>query len=253
MGGQTPDMSFSDVPIDCRGGQRDTFGVRPPTCLARRRPDLRLAAASPCRHASFVARKRRVEAPGAIHHVVAKGNAGQAIVRDDDDRGALVRRLARAFELHGWSCWSYCLMDSHFHLVVETPEPNLGIGMKWLSAAHAQDFNQRYERCGHVFGGRFYSQLIERDAHLLEACVYVVLNPVRAGVVEHPRQWSWSSFRSAAGLAPTLSSLSSGHLLDFIDVSRDIAQRRFVSVVEGTLERDRLREARGCRAPFDLT
>jgi putative transposase len=87
--------------------------------------------------------------------VVARGNAGQVIVLDDRDRRAFFTRLERAVEQHSWSCLAYCLLDTHFHLIVETPKPNLGLGMRWLKSAYAQDFNYRHQRQGHVFGGRF--------------------------------------------------------------------------------------------------
>ena len=181
----------------------------------------------------------RAEAPGAIHHVVAKGTAGQEIVHDDIDRSALLVRLARTVELHRWSCWAYCLMDTHFHLIVETSDPNLGIGMKWVKASYAQDFNRRYNRRGHVFGGRFYSQMIERDQHLLEACIYVVLNPVRAGLVDLPEAWPWSSYRASAGLAAAPRPLDPQHFLEFLDTRRKVAERLFASTVVETFERDR--------------
>jgi REP element-mobilizing transposase RayT len=192
-----------------------------------------------------VPRKPRVEAPGAIHHVVARGVGDASIVRDEIDRSAFVRRLARAFEIHGWRCWAYCLMDSHFHLVTETPQPNLAVGMKWLKASYAQDFNYRHGRRGHLFGDRYYSKVVQREPHLIEACAYVVLNPVRAGLVAHPELWRWSSYRATAGIVPGHASLAPESLLALLGDDRQAAARRFVATVDLVLQRDRLRTSGG--------
>jgi REP element-mobilizing transposase RayT len=198
---------------------------------------VRLARRYHLRQAQAMPRKPRGEAPGAIHHVVAKGNAGHEIVRDDIDRSALLERLARATELHRWSCLAYCLMDNHFHLVVQTPNPNLGVGMKWLKAAYAQDFNHRHGRSGHLFGGRFYSEIVTRDAHLTAAIVYVIFNPVRAGIVQRPEQWRWSSYAATIGLVPAPGFLDDGNVLEFVDGRADVARRLLVAAVEEAVER----------------
>jgi len=130
-------------------------------------------------------------------------------------------------------------MDTHYHLIVETPDPNLSTGMKRANASYAQDYNRRYDRKGHVFGGRFYSQMIERDEHLLEACVYVVLNPLRAGIVDRPDAWPWSSYRATAGLATAPRPLEPRHFLEFLAPRLKDAERLYTSTVDDTLERDR--------------
>lgn len=183
-------------------------------------------------------RRPRVEAAGAIHHVTTRGNGGQRIVTDDRDRVRFMDHLAHCVRLHRWECWAYCLMDNHFHLVVETPEPNLGIGMKWLKVAHTKDFNFRHKFEGHLFGGRFYSRVIETDAHLLEACIYVLLNPVRGGLVRRPSEWPWSSYRCTAGLPGPAHSPGSTRLLQLFDAEIGLARQRFVSAVALTARRD---------------
>jgi putative transposase len=125
-----------------------------------------------------MARKPRVEAPGAIQHVIARGNAGARIMRDDDDRRALLAALARVSEKQGWRVHAYCLMDTHMHCVVETPEPNLGTGMQRLLGGYAYEFNRRHGRYGHLFGAPYWSSLVETEAYAIQLCAYVVLNPV---------------------------------------------------------------------------
>ncbi len=145
-----------------------------------------------------MARPLRVEFPGALYHLTARGNARQVIFEDDADRRRFLRLLGREVEQQGWRCYAYCLMDNHYHLVIETPEANLVAGMRRLNGAYTQGFNRRHRRVGHLFQGRYKSIVVERDAYLKELCRYVVLNPVRAGLVEAVHQWRWSSYTETA-------------------------------------------------------
>lgn len=106
----------------------------------------------------------------------------------------------RAVTRRGWLCHAYCLMDNHYHLVVETPQPNISAGMHELNLGYAKSFNRRHDFNGHVFENRFYGSLAESDSHFLELARYVVLNPVRAGVCETASEWRWSSYRATVGL-----------------------------------------------------
>ena len=185
-------------------------------------------------------RRPREEAAGAIHHVVAKGNAGDDIVSDDHDRVTLLGRISRAAELHRWVCLAYCLLDNHFHLVVQTLDPNLGRGMKWLGAGYAQDFNHRHDRRGHLFGGRFYSVVVERDAHLVSAIVYVALNPVRAGLTTRPERWPWNSYGALVGRTAAPPFFDRGRVLDFLGSDPSSAQRALALAVEEALSAERV-------------
>ena len=101
-----------------------------------------------------------------------------------------------------WRCYAYCLMTTHFHLVLETPRANVSEGMQYLNGVYAQGFNKHYGRFGHVLHGRFSAVLIESERQFFETVRYVVLNPVRAGICERAEDWPWSSHRATAGLAP---------------------------------------------------
>jgi REP element-mobilizing transposase RayT len=147
-----------------------------------------------------VPRKPRFEAPGAIQHVIARGNAGGQIVLDDDDRRTIIATLRRTAEREGWRVHAYCLMNNHIHLVVETPEQTLGSGMRRLLGGYAAGFNRRHGRYGHLFGGPYSASLVNTDAYAIQVCAYVVLNPVRAGLVNDAADWPWSSYRASAGL-----------------------------------------------------
>jgi REP-associated tyrosine transposase len=147
-------------------------------------------------------RPRRIEYPGAVHHVVSRSNAGEEIFRHDRDAAVFCATLARAIRDHRWRCHAYCVMPTHYHLLLETPQATLSTGMHRLNASYARLFNAAAERRGHVFQKRFHSELIARDEHLMEALRYIVLNPVRARLVDDPAAWTWSSYRSTAGLEP---------------------------------------------------
>ncbi|HEX9185872.1 MAG TPA: transposase [Vicinamibacteria bacterium] len=149
-----------------------------------------------------MARPLRIEFPGALYHVTSRGNARESIFLDDGDRQAFLGRLGEVAGSHRWRCFSYCLMTNHFHLLLETPEPNLSRGMRLLNGRYSQRFNRRHGRVGHVLQGRFKGILVEREAHLVELARYVVLNPVRAGMVAAAEDYPWSSLRATLGLAP---------------------------------------------------
>ncbi|MBX3324921.1 MAG: transposase [Nitrospira sp.] len=146
-----------------------------------------------------MARPLRIEYPGAVYHVTSRGNARQDIVVDDRDRQQFLALLAQVIDRFGWRCHAYCLMDNHYHLLLETPQPNLSRGMRQLNGRYTQTYNRQHRRVGHLFQGRFTAILVEKEAHLLELCRYVVLNPVRANMVTHPRVWTWSSYRATVG------------------------------------------------------
>ena len=146
-----------------------------------------------------MARPLRLEFPGAVYHVTSRGNDRQDIAIDEHDRSQFLSLLTHVVDRYAWLCHAYCLMGNHYHLLIETPQPNLSLGMRQLNGRYTQAYNRRHERVGHLFQGRFIAILVEKEAHLLELSRYVVLNPVRAKLVSHPRQWAWSSYRATVG------------------------------------------------------
>ena len=162
-----------------------------------------------------MARALRIEFPGAVYHITARGNERRPIFHDDEDREQFLRFLAETILRFGWILSDYTLMSNHFHLVVETPSPTLSRGMQWLNGSYAAWFNRKYDRSGHLFGGRFHAFLVEKAAYYLELLRYVVLNPVRAGLVERPEQYRWSSYRAMAGYEPAPAWLNVSELAAF--------------------------------------
>ena len=147
-----------------------------------------------------MSRPLRLEHPGALWHVTCRGNERRTIFRDDPDRRIFLGLLAEAVSLFAWRLHAYVLMGNHYHLLLETPEPTLSRGMHRLNSIYSQLFNKRHQRVGHLLQGRFHAILIEKERHLLELVRYLVLNPVRAGLVDDAIDWPWSNYRATAGL-----------------------------------------------------
>jgi REP element-mobilizing transposase RayT len=141
-----------------------------------------------------MARRPRPQFPGAIYHVWTRGVDRRRIYLVRRDRERFLWQLGDAIERFGWHCLAYCEMTNHYHLVVETRFGNLGAGMKRLNQCYAQSFNREHDRKGHLFESRYSSLVIADEPHLLTELSYVLLNPVRPGVVDHPAAWEWSSY-----------------------------------------------------------
>jgi REP element-mobilizing transposase RayT len=146
-------------------------------------------------------RKPRNAYAGGYYHVHARGNNKVPLYLDRLDCNVFLQMAGRSQEKYEWVILDWCLMTNHFHVVLRIPKNGLAQGMSELIGSYARWSNGRYGRCDHLFGRRYASNEITTDAYLLEACRYVVLNPVRAGLCEHPQQWEWSSYRASARLA----------------------------------------------------
>jgi REP element-mobilizing transposase RayT len=143
-------------------------------------------------------RRLRIEYPGAIYHVINRGDRREDIFRDDQDRVRFLETLQEACGKTQWRVLAYCLMRNHFHLVIETPSANLVAGMKWLLGVYTKRFNIRHKWCGHLFAGRYKALLIEGcEGYLRTVCNYVHLNPVRAKLLDPDNTletYTWSSY-----------------------------------------------------------
>ena len=174
-----------------------------------------------------MARPLRIEYDGALYHVTSRGNERKPIFKDDADRTLFLAILSQVTERFHWLCHAYCLMDNHYHLVIETPDGNLSKGMRQLNGVYTQAFNRRHHRVGHLFQGRFKGILVQKDSHFLEVCRYVVLNPVRAKAVSSPRDWTWSSYRATAGLGTVPRCLTTLEILGQFGQRRASSQEKY--------------------------
>jgi putative transposase len=174
-----------------------------------------------------MARPLRIEFAGALYHITSRGNERRNVFRSDRDRKAFLVFLGVAAKRFGWSVTAWVLMSNHFHLVVQTLEPNLSRGMHWVNSAYAGWFNRVYGRSGHLFQGRFKAFLIDKETYFAEVLRYVVLNPVRAKMVERPEDYKWSSYRATAGLAKAPEWLDLDSILPLFGGERPVAHEAY--------------------------
>ncbi|MHB8998104.1 MAG: transposase [Thermoanaerobaculia bacterium] len=149
-----------------------------------------------------MARAIRIEFPGALYHVTARGDRRETIFDDDRDREEFLRLVGDAVRRFGWIITTLTLMTNHFHIVLQTPSPNLAQGMQWLNSVYAAYYNRRHGKKGHLFGERYKAIHVQSEAYLQRLCRYVVLNPVAAKMVAAPEDYRWSTYRATAGLEP---------------------------------------------------
>ena len=155
-----------------------------------------------------MARQVRIEYPGAMYHVMARGNRRDRIFLDEDDRRCFLKTIGEACGMTGWRIHAWVLLDNHYHLLIRTPEANLVVGMKWVQNAYTRRFNTRHRQWGRLFGDRYKSVLVEGEAYYYQTLVdYIHLNPVRAGKVrpfagQSILDYPWSSVAGGYALAP---------------------------------------------------
>jgi REP element-mobilizing transposase RayT len=183
-----------------------------------------------------MARPLRIEYPGAVYHVTSRGNARGRIFENDTDRADFLELLGAVVKKFRWACHGFCLMGNHYHLLIETPEADLGRGMRQLNGVYTQAFNRRHRRTGHLLQGRYKAILVEKESYLLELCRYIVLNPVAAGVVPTPENWRWSSYRSTAGLGSVPVFLTTKWVLAQFGDNLVNARQRYVAFVQDGLK-----------------
>jgi len=170
-----------------------------------------------------MARPIRIEYAGALYHVTSHGDRREDIYLDDKDSLAWLTVFSGVCSRFNWRCHAWCLMDNHYHVVIETIEGNLSQGMRQLNGVFTQRSNRRHKRAGHVFQGRYKAILVQKDSYLLELARYVVLNPVRAGMVSDVQDWQWSSYLEMVGRRPSAKWLETDWVLNHFGDSRDTA------------------------------
>jgi len=178
-----------------------------------------------------MARPLRIQYGGALYHVTARGNRQEAIYHNDQDRNGFLSILAEVLERHNWLIHAYCLMDNHYHLLIETPDGNLSQGMRQLNGVYTQRSNHNHNRVGHVFQGRYKAILVQKETYLLELARYIVLNPVRARMVGEANNWPWNSYLDTAGFRPAPEWLSTDWILAAFGKRKSSAQLKYQDFV----------------------
>ena len=179
-------------------------------------------------------RPLRLHIPGALYHVMSRGNARQEIFLGAEDYEHFLERLSVTTRRFCVRCRAYCLMHNHFHLLLEPNQLPLSRMMQQLNSSYSQWFNRRHGRVGHVLQGRFKAPLIDRDDYFRRVLRYIALNPVRARVAKHPADWPWSSYRATAGLVEPPSVLALDDVWKAFDpADHGRAQRLYAEFVGG--------------------
>lgn len=182
-----------------------------------------------------MARPLRIEYPGAYYHITSRGNEQKDIFKSQRDREKFLEYLESATTRYGAVIHAYCLMNNHFHLLVETPEGNLSEIMRHINGAYTTYFNVKRKRTGHLLQGRYKAILVEADEYLVELSRYIHLNPVRVGIVEKPEQYPWSSYLSYTGHSKPPAWLRTDFILGCFAKQVDDAREKYRTFVEDRL------------------
>lgn len=179
-----------------------------------------------------MARPLRLKFPNALYHITSRGDRREDIYEDEEDKRIFLSLLGKVVADFNWLCHGYCLMTNHYHLIVETLEGNLSIGMRQLNGVYTQTSNRRHGRTGHLFQGRYKGILVDKDSYLLELARYVVLNPVRAGMVHKVEDWPWSSYLAMIGQAEKTDWLTTDWILSQFGENRSESRKRYRMFVQ---------------------
>jgi len=191
-----------------------------------------------------MARPIRIEYSGALYHVISRGDAHQNLYLDNQDRQKFLDWVKDAVEIHHLICHAYCLMNNHYHLLIETKDANLSKAMRDINGNYTQSFNVRHKHTGHLLQGRYKAFIIEKETYLLEVARYIVLNPVRAKLVTHPREWRWSSYKFTGEVQNHPEWLCTDWVLKFFGKEKKTAQKQYRQFVkEGIVEADNPHDA----------
>lgn len=172
-------------------------------------------------------RPPRIEFKNGVYHISAYGVDRIQTFINDDDRDMFLKVFAATSAKLQWICHGFCLMNDHYHLLIETPEANLSKGMRQLNGVYTQHFNRSYNRVGPLFQGRFKSILVEKETYLLDLARHIILNPVRLGIVEKPSLWPWSSYNATGGHTPPPPFLNTSWLLEQFGSKQKKAQKKY--------------------------
>ena len=199
-----------------------------------------------------MARPLRIEYAGAFYHVTSRGNEGRKIFDFNADRERFLSYLKEAHQRFKIMIHAYCLMDNHYHLLVETPLANLSRGMQMINSGYTTYYNFKNKRLGHLFQGRYKAILVEKDSYAQQLSRYIHLNPVRTGTVSRPEEYPWSSYRYYTHSKETPAFLTSEFILTLFSNKRYEGQKDYKSFVEEGLSKEMVNPLKGVTAGLIL-
>jgi putative transposase len=205
----------------------------------RRKCDGAASARTAAASVEDVPREPRIQVESGMYHINAVACADRDLFVDAADKSSFEALVAETVTRFGWSCLSICLMDTHYHLLIVTPQADLAAGMQRLNGHYGQTYNRRHRYSGHVFKKRYHSVLIQTDSHMFEVCRYIALNPVRAGIVSSPADWPWSSYAETLGLRSPRPFVASDELLRVFAADSQLARARYQAFTEEGLGHNR--------------
>lgn len=218
------------------------FGVgSDPTRIATsfvKRPARGRSSSERSRTVDAVPRPPRLQVAGGLYHITTHSNLRRCVFEDDRERAHFLEVLGTVVRRHGWSCRDFSLLSTHYHVFVETPEPDIAEGMQYLNGRYAQWANRIRGERSHVFEDRYGSTLVKTESHALEVHRYIALNPVRAGLVRDPEDWPWSSLPALLGRERPPAFLDVDGALGLFGSTTSTARRRLRMFIRDGLARD---------------
>jgi REP element-mobilizing transposase RayT len=185
-----------------------------------------------------MARPLRIQFPGAFYHVTARGNEQKNIFKSNRDREKFLSYLESAGDRYGVVIHAFCLMDNHYHALIETPEGNLSQIMRHINGAYTTYFNTKRRRAGHLFQGRFKAILVDRDEYATTLSRYIHLNPIRAGIVALPEEYLWSSYQYYVGQKKVPEWLTTDFIYGFFAEKPAVARKRYCQFVNDLVKQE---------------
>ena len=184
-----------------------------------------------------MARPLRIEYPGAVYHITARGNERKKIFRDNSDYLYFLKTISDGIPQFNVKLFAYALMPNHYHILIQTLNANLSKMMHQLNTTYTLYFNQRYNRAGHLFQGRYHAILVQQNRYLLEVSRYLHLNAYRARIVNDPLQHTWSTYRYYVGASIAPNWLTTHFILDMIDANANLQKQLYQRFVNDGMTR----------------
>ncbi len=179
-----------------------------------------------------MSRPLRIAYPGAWYHVMNRGRRSESIFSDTQDYGHFIDLLIETSELWNVHIAAYCLMNNHYHILLQTPEGNISRCMRHLNSIYTQKYNRRHGHDGPLFRGRYKSILVSDDNHLLQLVRYIHKNPVKAGIVENIQKYPWSSYRGYLSFAKKWNWLFKEHIFEMITPKKQGRIKAFIAFMK---------------------